>query len=111
LRSCVREEDTVARIGGDEFVVMLGGLGVREDEAVAHARAVGEKILDCLGKHYVLQGHVHVSTPSIGIRVFAGKGLQVDELIRQADLAMYEAKAAGRNTLRFFAPELPQRPH
>lgn len=111
LRSCVREEDTVARIGGDEFVVMLGGLGVREDEAVAHARAVGEKILDCLGKHYVLQGHVHVSTPSIGIRVFAGKGLQVDELIRQADLAMYEAKAAGRNTLRFFAPEPPQRPH
>lgn len=106
LRACVREEDTVARIGGDEFVVMLGSLGLQAAEAASRARAVGEKILDGLGQPYGLQGRAHFSTPSIGVTVFAGRGLRVDELLKQADLAMYEAKAAGRNTLCFFDPEM-----
>lgn len=109
LRTCVRGEDTVARIGGDEFVVMLCGLGAQAAEAAANARVVGEKILHCLGQPYSLQGGTHLSTPSIGVAVFAGKGLQVVELLKQADLAMYEAKAAGRNTLRFFDPASHER--
>jgi diguanylate cyclase (GGDEF)-like protein len=107
LLECVRSGDTVARLGGDEFVVMLVGLGVIETTAAAHAEVVGEKILTVLNQSYQIGNHAHRSTPSIGITLFGGGGPeQIDEPLKRADLAMYQAKAAGRNTLRFFDPQM-----
>ena len=106
LSSCVREGDTVARIGGDEFVVMLEDLSENTEGAATHAKAAGEKILAILDATYQLDGNAYRSTASIGITLFANNEQTVDELIKQADLAMYQAKAAGRCTLRFFDPQM-----
>ncbi len=102
LLGCVREADSVARLGGDEFVVMLQGLSADALDAASDAEQVGHKILDAFGPPFVLTGREYRSTPSIGITLF-GQGTQgVEDLLKQADLAMYQAKAAGRNTLRMF---------
>ena len=106
LRACVRESDTVARLGGDEFVVMLEDLGANDQDAAMLAKAVGEKILAALSPPYQLAGNEHLSTSSIGIAPFQHGTGSVGELLKQADIAMYQAKAAGRNTLRFFDPAL-----
>jgi diguanylate cyclase (GGDEF)-like protein/PAS domain S-box-containing protein len=106
LSACVRELDTVARLGGDEFVVMLEDLGQRPHEAVRQSRHIGEKILVALNRPYDLDGHEYHNTPSVGITLFLGDHLGIDELMKRADLAMYEAKRMGRNTLRFFDPQM-----
>ena len=106
LKACVREMDTVARLGGDEFVVMLEGLSADPEELAVQARDVGEKILSALSTGYQLDAYLYRSTPSIGITPFHGQHDNVGELLQQADLAMYQAKAAGRNTLRFFSPQM-----
>ncbi|MBT9507087.1 EAL domain-containing protein [Rhodoferax sp.] len=102
LKTCVRNGDTVARLGGDEFVVVLEDLEENMLDAAAHADAVGHKILGALNQPYQLAGREHRSSPSIGITLFGAAVQGVDDLLKQADLAMYQAKAAGRNTLRFF---------
>nr|WP_315491604.1 EAL domain-containing protein [uncultured Rhodoferax sp.] len=104
LSECVRSIDTVARLGGDEFVVMLEELGAVEAEAAAQAELVGKKILGAINKHFDLEGQAHHSSPSIGVTLYFGHQQSVDELLQRADLAMYQSKAAGRNTLRFFDP-------
>lgn len=104
LRSCVREGDSVARLGGDEFVVLLEGLTHQTSEAATQAEAVAHKILDTLAQPYNLRQHSYSSTPSIGIVVFMQDHESMDELLKKADVAMYQAKAAGRNTARFFDP-------
>ena len=106
LSACVREGDTVARLGGDEFVVVLEDLSNALYEAATHAENVGEKILASLNQPYDLAGHPCASTPSIGIALFADPETTIDELMKRADVAMYQAKDAGRNTLRFFDPEM-----
>ncbi len=106
LRSCVRESDTVARFGGDEFVVMLEDMSGNIDEAAVQAEVVTEKILQVLAEPYQLENHLHFSTVSLGITLFHDKETSNDELLKQADLAMYQAKAAGRNTRRFFDPKM-----
>ena len=106
LNTCVRSVDTVARLGGDEFVVMLEELSAKPQDLALHARGVGEKILTMLAVPYALSGYQYRSTPSIGIAPFTGEQTSVGELLKQADLAMYQAKTAGRNTLRFFDPEM-----
>jgi diguanylate cyclase (GGDEF)-like protein/PAS domain S-box-containing protein len=106
LTTCVREGDTVARLGGDEFVVMLEDLNASAEAAAAQAQIVGEKILTALNQIYRLADYEHHSTPSIGITLFADHHDTIDELLKRADLAMYQAKAVGRNTLRFFDPEM-----
>jgi len=106
LVTCVREGDTVARLGGDEFVVMLEDLSENEQEAAKQAESVGEKILATLTPTFELAGYAHHSTASIGITLFADHRETMEELLKRADLAMYQAKAAGRNTLRFFDPEM-----
>jgi diguanylate cyclase (GGDEF)-like protein/PAS domain S-box-containing protein len=106
LKACVREGDTVARLGGDEFVLMLENLDPSPSRAGAEAEAVGEKILAALACRCELDGQTHHGTASMGITLFSGQRDSVDELLRRADLAMYRAKAAGRNTLRFFDPEM-----
>lgn len=106
LQHSVREGDTVARLGGDEFVIMLAGLHPAVEEAVAQAEAVGHNIIQTLNPPFHLGKHELRSTPSIGITLFKGNTHSVDELLKRADLAMYQAKAAGRNTLRFFDPAM-----
>ena len=106
LSTCIRKGDTVARLGGDEFVVMLEDLGPQPMESIRHAEAVGEKILAVLNQNFLLAGAVHHSTPSIGITLFGERDEGIDEPLKRADLAMYQAKSAGRNTLRFFDPHM-----
>ena len=106
LLSCVREVDTVARFGGDEFVVMLETLHTDLPDAASQAEIVAEKLLASLNLPFDLGGQQHYSTPSIGITLFGDQRLSVDELLKRADLAMYQAKAAGRNTQRFFDPDM-----
>ena len=103
---CVRAVDTVSRFGGDEFVVMLEKLESEPVHAAAHVEAVARKILVALNHSYDIGGHDHHSTPSIGIALFQDQHVSVEELLKRADLAMYQAKAAGRNTLRFFDPDM-----
>ncbi|AHK80759.1 hypothetical protein M911_13210 [Ectothiorhodospira haloalkaliphila] len=102
LREAVREADTVARLGGDEFVVMLEDLELIEEEALQQARHVGQKILDALGQPYDLEGMEYHCTPSIGITLFHGRRLDVEELMRRADQAMYQVKKTGRNGMHVF---------
>jgi len=104
LVSCLREGDTAARFGGDEFVVMLEDLNESDADAATQAELVAEKIINRLNAPYELVGRQHNSSPSIGITLFCGSSLGVDELLKRADVAMYQAKAAGRNTMRFFDP-------
>ena len=106
LVTCIREGDTVARLGGDEFVLMLEDLSENPQEAAIQAETVGEKILNSLNHIYRLAGGEHHSTPSIGVTLFGNQRDTVEELLKRADLAMYQAKAAGRNTLRFFDPDM-----
>lgn len=106
LHKCVREEDTVARVGGDEFLVMLTSLGTNEREVASQVEVVGRKILTALNQTYQLNEVVFSSTPSIGASLFRGHQATVDDLLKQADLAMYKSKDAGRNTLHFFNSEM-----
>ena len=106
LATCVREGDTVARLGGDEFVVMLENLSLSPADAATQTEIVGEKILAALSQPYALAGHEYHSTSSIGVTLFSDQRETVEDLLKRADLAMYQAKTAGRNTLRFFDPEM-----
>jgi len=106
LVSTVREGDTVARLGGDEFVVLFDGLSALADESVAQAELLGEKVLAELNQPYDLNGQEFSTTASIGITLFSGYQHAIEELLKQADLAMYQSKDAGRNALRFFDPKM-----
>ncbi len=106
LELCVREGDTVARLGGDEFVVMLKDLSDEVAEAAVQTELIGAKILATLNQPYQLETYEYHSTPSIGATVFNGSEQSAEELLKQADIAMYQAKASGRNSLRFFDPQM-----
>jgi diguanylate cyclase (GGDEF)-like protein len=107
LITCAREGDTVARLGSDEFVVLLDNLSKSELEAATQAEAVAEKILTTLNQDYQLEHGLYHSAACIGITLFGG-GHQEDsqEPLKRAELAMYQAKATGRNTLRFFDQQM-----
>lgn len=106
LRQCVREGDTVTRLGGDEFVVMLEGLSIDSKLAVSKAKSVGKKIIQVINQPYSLQDHSYQIGCSIGICMFCGNELSVDDLLKQADMAMYKSKKSGRNALRLFSPSM-----
>ena len=106
LTACLREEDTVARFGGDEFVVLLGNLSASRSEATSATELVANKILDRLKAPYQLGNIDHHVTASIGATLFNGTSIPIDDLLKQADLTMYKAKAAGRNICCFFDPDL-----
>jgi diguanylate cyclase (GGDEF)-like protein/PAS domain S-box-containing protein len=108
LTSCVREGDTVARIGGDEFVIMLEGLSDSIFEAARQAEIICEKILGALNQAYQLNSYEYHSTTSIGATLFSGHEVGSDELLKQADIAMYQSKTAGRNAIRFFDPVMQE---
>ena len=106
LQSCVREADTVARFGGDEFVILLEVLSKDTLEAAAETKVVGKKILTALNLPYQLAQHKYHNTPSIGATLFNGQQIESDELLKQADIALYQSKKSGRNALRFFDPKM-----
>ena len=106
LSSCVREGDTIARAGGDEFVIILANLGTSKEESAAAAEKVAEKILAQLNQVHQLGGAAHQSAASLGMTLFQGQGTSVEDLLKQAELAMYRAKETGRNAMRFFDPEM-----
>ncbi|HEU4373177.1 MAG TPA: diguanylate cyclase, partial [Telluria sp.] len=107
LRGAVYEIDTVARFGGDEFVILVENLSKQRNEAATQARNICEKIiLHAFGEPIMLDGFVRHTTASIGVTLFDQHHCGAVELLKQADLAMYEVKAAGRNGARFFDPEM-----
>ena len=104
IKACVREMDTVARYGGDEFVVLIDALGPDRDEVARRVSLVAEKIREALELPYKLKGHEHHSSPSIGISLYHGQEESPEMLIEHADMAMYQVKKSGRNGVRFFDP-------
>lgn len=106
LTGSVRRNDMVARLGGDEFVVVLKGQRETPDTFRRHAQVVAEKILAVMGQPYLMRGIEHHSSASLGIYVFDTGTDTVTELLQRADLAMYQAKADGRNAVRFFEADM-----
>ena len=106
LAGCVEVTDTVARLGGDEFVVLLEDLGDDAQAATDRTRKLADKVLEALREPFDLGGHQHYTTSSIGVTSLNGPHDSVSEVLKQADLAMYQAKTTGRNSLCFFDPEM-----
>jgi diguanylate cyclase (GGDEF)-like protein/PAS domain S-box-containing protein len=106
ISACTRESDVVARLGGDEFVVILEDLSATPEDAAAVAEKVAEKLLLSVAEPYQLAGRECITTLSIGIALFGDRENGLDDVMQQADLAMYQAKAVGGNAARFFAPAL-----
>jgi len=105
LGGLVRKGDTLARLGGDEFLLILEDLSPQLTEAAAQAEVIGRKVLQAVQEPCTLAGQVHHGSCSIGIALFRDQP-SVEELLKRADLAMYQAKASGRHTLRFFDPAM-----
>ena len=106
LKSCVRDSDMVARLGGDEFVVILDDLHASEVLAAEQAGKIAAKISFLLHQPYYLNDWVHRSSGSIGVALFRSGTINSEELIKNADVAMYQAKKAGRNTVCFFDEQI-----
>lgn len=111
LRTCVREEDTLARHGDDDFAVLIERIGDTEDEAVAHGEQVVRKVRQALAAPYPLgeedeEGDRQFITLSIGVSIFFDKQTTQDQLLRQAEVALYRAKKEGHNAVCFFSPEM-----
>jgi diguanylate cyclase (GGDEF)-like protein/PAS domain S-box-containing protein len=104
LIGCVREADTVARFGGDEFIVMLENISLNNSSAASYANEISNKIIATLNEKFTLDGCEHHTSSSIGITLFRGNESKQEILLIEADMAMYEAKKSGRNTQRFFDP-------
>lgn len=102
LRELVRSHDTVSRFGGDEFVVVLQGLGASPESAVLACRQVATKIIAELNKPFDISGYEYQTSPSLGACLFHANDLSVNEVLKRADMAMYQAKQAGRNTVCFY---------
>jgi diguanylate cyclase (GGDEF)-like protein/PAS domain S-box-containing protein len=109
LLGAVRPQDTVARLGDDEFVIVLDGIGADRDDAMARAGAIAWNILGVVRQPYQIDGASHHATCSIGVVVYGDEEVDIEDLMRRGDLAMYEAKKAGRNTVRLFQPEMVSR--
>jgi diguanylate cyclase (GGDEF)-like protein/PAS domain S-box-containing protein len=108
LGDTLRANDTAARMGGDEFVVIAEDLGAQPLQAATAAEALASKLMSSLEQAYELDGASHCSTCSVGIALFGYAGDTAEELLKRADFAMYQAKDAGRHTLRFFDPVMQE---
>ena len=106
LKTCVRDQDSLARQGGDEFIVILEDLGKEPQDAATRAEAVAEKIQNALREPYLLETVEHHSQASIGISVYQNHEDSAEEVLKRADSAMYRAKEEGRNAVRFFDPAM-----
>ncbi len=108
LVQVVREGDTVSRNGGDEFVILLEGLGFKSDEAAKHAKITADKILKQLSQPFLNKGTEYPISASIGISLFTDNKESIEDMMIRSDLAMYQAKSEGRNTVRFFDPSMQE---
>lgn len=106
LKTCVRAMDTVARLGGDEFVVLIESISEFSEDASFIVADVSEKIRLTLASPYQLNQYEYLSSPSIGVYLFDCKNDSADDLLKRADMAMYQAKESGRNAVRFFDPQM-----
>jgi len=109
LTQSVRGSDSVARFGGDEFVVLLEEMGQGGEAAAQHAREVADKILRAFDMPFDIDGVQHYSTPSVGVTIIDSTSGSTEEVLKRADLAMYQSKAAGRNTSTWFEAGMEQR--
>ena len=109
LKDCVREMDTVARLGADEFIVLIEDVSNDLDETSRRVGLVAEKIRECLSRPYFCNGHPLLTSSSIGVSLFCGSEIPVDVLVQHAEMAMYQAKNAGRDSIRFFDPVMQDR--
>jgi diguanylate cyclase (GGDEF)-like protein/PAS domain S-box-containing protein len=109
LKNCVREMDTVARLGADEFIVHIEDVSSNLDETSRKVGLVAEKIREYLSRPYFCNGHPLLSSSSIGVSLYRGNQIPVDVLVQHAEMAMYQAKSAGRNSIRFFDPVMQDR--
>ncbi len=108
MQASLREEDTVARLGGDEFIVLLPDLATNAEEAATQAGQVATKLRNAICAPYDLDGHEYLTSVSLGISLFPTDDESADDILRQADAAMYLSKSAGRNTISFYRPDLQQ---
>ena len=106
LKQNTRECDTVSRLGGDEFIIMIEDIHIDLQDAAILSKQFAEKLVHLFDDAFEIDSHKHFSSPSIGITLFKGEKQTVSDLLKQADLAMYQAKAAGRNTHRFYDPQM-----
>ncbi|MBC7698715.1 MAG: EAL domain-containing protein [Bacteroidia bacterium] len=106
LTACLREGDIVARLGGDEYVIILENLGLDANVSAEQATTISQEVLIALNRPYQLNTGTYQSTASIGIALFSDHQQSQDELLKHADIAMYQAKKAGRNTIRLFNPQM-----
>lgn len=109
MQKSVRSEDTVARLGGDEFVILLSEIRDELGSAINDAQSIADKLLHTIAEPFVIEKHEIRISASIGITIFPTKNESADDVLRQADTAMYQAKDAGRNTIKFFSPEMQQK--
>lgn len=109
IQSHVRQADTVARLGGDEFIIVLVDLCPDTVQAALVAETVGDKILAALSQPYELDGQTYHSSASMGLCLFQGQEVGIDDLLKRADMSMYQAKGSGRNALRFYDPQIQAR--
>lgn len=108
LLANVRETDTVARLGGDEFVVIMENLSHKDVDSAAKVEVASIKLLAAVSAPYQLESSLYYSSSSIGVTLFGGERITADEVLKQADIAMYQAKSDGRNAIRFFNPTMQQ---
>lgn len=106
LKKCIKETDIVARFGGDEFVILLCGLDKSIVKMKNDTEEIAKRVLNAINKPFDLSGHIYKSSPSIGIVVFGDKNESQENLIKYADIAMYQAKKSGRNRIKFFNPSM-----
>jgi diguanylate cyclase (GGDEF)-like protein/PAS domain S-box-containing protein len=104
LTACIQGRGTAARLGGDEFVVLLEGLSPNAEVAIDEAKSIGDAIVRACRRPYVLLRQGYEGTASVGVTIFRGAEARAEELLKRADLALYRAKAQGRNSLCFFDP-------
>lgn len=108
LKECIRGEDTAARMGGDEFVILLTELDATVGLASYNARSIADEIRLCLSAPCQIEGRGLHITPSVGVSIFPTPNQGVDDILKQADSAMYRAKSGGRNSIRFFLPHMQE---
>jgi diguanylate cyclase (GGDEF)-like protein len=106
LTSSIREAETVARFGGDQFVVVLENLAAQEEQAAAQAETIVTRTLQAIRQPVVIAGHACQTSASVGITIFGSRQENVQEVLKQAEIALHQAKSVGSGTVRFFAPAL-----